>query len=715
MNKVSIIIPVYNTEEFLEECIFSVIRQSYRNFEILLINDGSAISCKNKINELLEVDDRIKVFQLKERKGVGAARNYGIENATGDYIYFMDSDDYLGESALQLLINQISDSKMITGKQVRTTISHENEETATALDTEVDPDVHFYQKNIKKAFKNRSALHRLISRDLVNERNIRFSEDVECYSDLSFILPLLVNLDEVPYVKNAFYFKRKRNDPITNPSIIQIDAERRIKDFITIYKQLKERYKDNYEAVKFLDNHMLNFYRKTIVTFLKEENNINLIYDQLVSFATKLDQQLLAKKSIILRRELNPLVKNNREKFESVNRLHQRLRKVKYALTGRTKLYTQLYRSVFIKLPLKEKTVLFESFLGKNYSDNPKYIYEYMLKNCPDYDFIWIFKEPGKTISGNPKQIKRFSLKYYYYMATAKYWVSNSRVPKRFDKREGNVYLQTWHGTPLKKLVFDMKDIHSANPNYKRDVFIQSRRWDYLISPNQYSTEIFGSAFKYDKTMLEFGYPRNDILYSGNDEETINGLKKKLGIPVDKKVVLYAPTWRDNDFFEAGKYRFTLQLDLQKMKEQLGDEYIVLLRMHYFIANQLDISEFEGFAYDLSTYDDIAELYLVSDILITDYSSVFFDYANLRRPILFYTYDLENYRDTLRGFYIDIEEEVPGPLLKTTDEVIATIENIEDVHNQYTDKYNKFFEKFCSWDDGKASEKVVKEVFELKS
>ncbi|WP_408008454.1 CDP-glycerol glycerophosphotransferase family protein [Pseudalkalibacillus sp. A8] len=713
MNKISIIVPIYNTEEFLEECIFSIIMQSFGNFELLLINDGSGPTCTNKINELSKIDNRIKVFHQKVRKGVGAARNLGIEKSTGDYIYFMDSDDYLGESTLQLLMKNITDHKMVTGKQVRTTISHENEETAVALDTEVDPDVHVYQNNIKKVFKNRSVLHRLISKDLVKDKNIRFSEEVDCYSDLSFILPLLVDMDEVPYIKNAFYFKRKRNDPITNPAILQLDAEIRIKDFITIYNQLKEDYRDNSEAVNFLDNHMINFYRKTIVTFLKEENNINLIYKQLVSFATKLDQQLLSKKSIIVRRELNALVKNNREKFESINRLHQRLRKVKYALSGRTKLYTQLYRSVFTKLPLKEKTVLFESFLGKNYSDNPKYIYEYMLKNHPDYDFIWIFKEPGKKILGNSKQIKRFSLKYYYYMGTAKYWVSNSRIPKRFDKREGNVYLQTWHGTPLKKLVFDMKDIHSANPNYKRDVYIQSRRWDYLISPNQYSTEIFGSAFKYDKTMLEYGYPRNDILYTGNDEATINELKRNLNIPVDKKVVLYAPTWRDNDFFEAGKYRFTLQLDLQKMKEQLGDEYVVLLRMHYFIANQLDITEFEGFAFDLSTYDDIAELYLVSDILITDYSSVFFDYANLRRPILFYTYDLENYRDTLRGFYIDIEEDVPGPLLKTTDEVISTIENIEHVHNQYKEKYGRFYEKFCSWDDGKASEKVVKEVFEV--
>src|SRR5699024_1567020 len=190
-----------------------------------------------------------------------------------------------------------------------------------------------------------------------------------------------------------------------------------------------------------------------------------------------------------------------------------------------------------------------------------------------------------------------------------------------------------------KKLVFDMDDIYSADPNYKRNFYEQSRRWDYLSSPNGYSSDIFKRSFLFDKEMLEFGYPRNDILYTRNNAKDIKKLKKKMNIPHDKKVILYAPTWRDDDFIARGKYNFSLKLDLQDMQKRLGDEYIVILRMHYFIANALDIEPFKGFAYDFSTYDDIAELYLISDILITDYSSVFFDYANLKRPILFFTYD----------------------------------------------------------------------------
>nr|WP_249226037.1 CDP-glycerol glycerophosphotransferase family protein [Oceanobacillus jordanicus] len=363
-----------------------------------------------------------------------------------------------------------------------------------------------------------------------------------------------------------------------------------------------------------------------------------------------------------------------------------------------------------MRLPIKENVVFFESFLGKSYSDSPKYIYEYLLNNNLGYKCVWSVRET-KDIPGNPIQVKRFSLRYFYYLARAKYWVSNIRLPKSLNKREGNVYLQTWHGTPLKTLVLDQKDIFSADPKYKENFYIQSRRWDYLSSPNQYSSDIFRRAFKFEKEMLEFGYPRNDILYQKNNDSNIKEMKEKLQIPLNKKVILYAPTWRDDEFFSRGNYKFTLRLELDKMQENLSDDYIILLRTHYHIANRLDVSDYQGFVYDFSVYDDIAELYLVSDILITDYSSVFFDYAHLKRPILFYTYDIEKYRDQLRGFYFDMEQEVPGPLLMTTDEVVNAVENINEVSKKYSDKYENFYNKYCLWDDGQASEKTVKAVF----
>jgi len=150
---------------------------------------------------------------------------------------------------------------------------------------------------------------------------------------------------------------------------------------------------------------------------------------------------------------------------------------------------------------------------------------------------------------------------------------------------------------------------------------------------------------------------------------------------------------------------------LDRLKKEFSDEYVVLLRMHYWIVDQLDLSKYPGFVYNGSDYDDITELYMISDICMTDYSSVFFDYANLKRPILYYMYDLEKYRDVLRGFYLDVEKELPGPILQTNDEVVEAIKNIDKVTEEYKDKYAEFYDRFCCIDDGHAAERVVKAVF----
>ena len=301
---------------------------------------------------------------------------------------------------------------------------------------------------------------------------------------------------------------------------------------------------------------------------------------------------------------------------------------------------------------------------------------------------------------------------YFYYLARAKYQVFNVRQPKGYRKNEGTVFLECWHGTPLKRLVFDQEEVCGADPRYKSHFYKHVLDWDYLISPNNFSTEKFHSAFRIDKEkIITCGYPRNDLLYNQNNEKDIKRLKKGIGIPEDKKVILYAPTWRDDDYMEAGKYNFKLRLDLDDMKKRLSDEYVVVLRMHYYIASQMDISDYKGFAFDASSYNDIGELYLISDILITDYSSVFFDYGNLKRPVLFFTYDLEKYRDMLRGFYLDIENDVPGPLLYTSKEVTDAIEHIDKIEEEYSECYDAFYERFCSVDDGHAAERICKKVF----
>ena len=155
------------------------------------------------------------------------------------------------------------------------------------------------------------------------------------------------------------------------------------------------------------------------------------------------------------------------------------------------------------------------------------------------------------------------------------------------------------------------------------------------------------------------GYPRNDVLVTRqNDTEYIEQIKKDLNLPKDKKVIMYAPTWRDDEFVKKGQYLFDLKINLANLKEQIGDDYVILLRMHYLIANALDLTGYDDFAIDVSNYNDISELYLISDALITDYSSVMFDYGILKRPQFFFAYDIEKYDKGLRGFYMNYMEKL---------------------------------------------------------
>jgi CDP-glycerol glycerophosphotransferase len=379
----------------------------------------------------------------------------------------------------------------------------------------------------------------------------------------------------------------------------------------------------------------------------------------------------------------------------------------------------RLYKIAFILigfLPAKKKLIIFESFLGKQYSDNPRAIYEYLKEYHPEYEMFWSVDKSHTRIfsESNIPYLNRFSWKWLFLFPRAQYWVTNSRLPLWFKKPKHTIYVQTWHGTPLKKLAADMREVHmpgTTTVNYKRNFYNESRNWDFLISPNSYSTEIFKRAFLYDKPILETGYPRNDFLIHNNNPDKIIEIKKAIRIPVNKKVILYAPTWRDDEFFDKGKYKFTLHLDLDLLKKSLGDDYVILLRMHYLIANTIDTQKYKNFVIDFSNHQDIRDLYLVSDILITDYSSVFFDYLCLKRPVIFYTYDIDTYRDKLRGFYFDFEKEAPGPIVKTSIEIVDAIKQLELKTTKSSDSIIGFHEKFCSLEDGFSSERVVKSVF----
>ena len=301
---------------------------------------------------------------------------------------------------------------------------------------------------------------------------------------------------------------------------------------------------------------------------------------------------------------------------------------------------------------------------------------------------------------------------YWDALARSAYLVSNDDMPTGYEKRPGQVYVQTWHGTPLKRIGFDVEQLQSiSGAKYLDHLAADVAKWDMLLSPNPFSTPILKQAFRFSGEILESGYPRNDVLAAGDGSAAAATARERLGLPPGKKVVMYAPTWRDNQYYASGRYRFDLRLDLERAWQELGDEYIVLIRGHHHMADDVPSGIRPGFVLNVTAYPDISELFLVSDALITDYSSMMCDFAVTGKPMVFYTYDLEDYRDNLRGFYLDFEAEVPGPLLATSDEVIGALADLDAVAASYRSRYEAFAAKFCSLDDGKAGARVCDRIF----
>ena len=374
-------------------------------------------------------------------------------------------------------------------------------------------------------------------------------------------------------------------------------------------------------------------------------------------------------------------------------------------------------------MEIDPRLIVFESFSGNKYNDNPRAIYEYLVNNSDynDFRFIWCLR--GKAYYADIADRSRTTIvkwgsdEYYKAYATAAYWITNTRLPLAFRKRDGQTYVQCWHGTPIKKLGCDiLTEATESAADTRRAIYRDVSRYDFLVSPSRYCSERLSSAFDLrklgkDDIIIETGYPRNDVLALA-DEEARRKVLNELGIDANKKVILYAPTYReDQREGPAGRYLYNETLDLDKLRRDIGTEYVVLFRTHYFIGNNNVRYEGDGFVVDVSEWQEISDLYIAADMLITDYSSVFFDYGVLGRPVLFYMYDLEHYRDVLRGLYLDIKE-LPGPVVHNQKELTNAILDCDRWFQEedWIMKYEAFRSRFTYLEDGRATERVVSAV-----
>lgn len=344
--------------------------------------------------------------------------------------------------------------------------------------------------------------------------------------------------------------------------------------------------------------------------------------------------------------------------------------------------------------------LIFDSFNGTAFNDNPQALFLHYHNSTKK--MVWVFKnsELGKKVKTDYPEIiivKSLSFKHFYYLKKSKYWIFNYKTPPYFKKHDQTIFLQTWHGIPLKRLGCDIKDngqtFYRSQQSYEQMTTSyrnEGIKCNFFITPSNYAKKMLKSAFDLsDDKLLMIGYPRNEKLYQKqNDQAYCLKLKEKLNLT--KKVILYAPTWRDQSSNLIGGYKsersFLLNFDL--MFELLGDEYQIIYKPHYLIKEKLDLNNYQDFIIDASTSNNLDELMLVSDLLITDYSSIYFDYSILNKPIYFIMLDLINYQDNLRGFYIDIETDLPNDYY-TDEKTLYHDIKFKQINNL---KYDKFKE-----------------------
>lgn len=366
----------------------------------------------------------------------------------------------------------------------------------------------------------------------------------------------------------------------------------------------------------------------------------------------------------------------------------------------------KLVYSAFRKLPINRGTVLFESHMGKSRSDSPRSIADALTLTHPKIVQTWSFEKNSSHHGSALESVTRGSLKYLYQLARSEYIVDNQTLPGYFRKRQGQTYLQTWHGVPLKRMGFDEPDFATGSSAKQAELARRVRDWDFLTNPSPYFERTFVPAYRTKASLLPFGSPRNDSLVNIS-ADTVSELREQLGISQNVRTVLYAPTFRAAS--RKGSKSVELQMDFDSWLAELGADVQLLVRAHYL--NRLRIPEnFADRIIDVSGIDDTSTLLAVSDILITDYSSVMFDFAVLDRPIIIYAYDLAQYTDSERGTYFDLEESRPGPLVQSQDELHDAVRNLL-TSDPDANRRRSFYNEYMGREDGSAASRSVATVW----
>ena len=689
----SVVIPVYNVEAFLRACVDSVLSQRGVDLEIIIVEDCSTDSSRPIARNLADANEVVQVIELDHNRGLGNARNVGMDEATGQWILFLDDLVMCDYARLYW-----------DGERRRNLRAGIFAAEAGPVTTAERPDL---LDNLNVAW------NKLYHRSLLDRTGLRFPEGL--YEDIPWTYPILLEANRIALLDRValLYRQRRVGSILGSPS--------------TRHREVFDQYN---RLFSWFATHPEHSWARDLL-HKKMAAHLFTVFD-------KGEQRVPAENRRDFYHEMADIVERyapdgytpsarlqgTRTKLGSgysSERLRSKAKQAKASLVGRRRLVEEslgqqkhrlgtfvrlAYYRAQLKRPIDEKLAAFSSYWYASCSGNPKAIAQEAARLAPGYRRVWLIKRSAAaTVPDDDEAVIVGTWAYYRTLATAKVLVDNANYPNFVKHRPGTTHLQTQHGTPLKSMGLDLRERRGTGRMNFEKLMQRVDRWDYVISSNKYSTERWATAFPSSFRTLEYGYPRNDVFY-GDVEGRTESARAELGIvDPNTKIVLYAPTFRDH----RGVARF--DVDLQSIGACLDDNTVLLVRAHYF-DEEVDqpVDQLSDKVRDVSDHPDVQQLCLAADVLVTDYSSIMFDYANLGRPIVIHAPDWDTYRD-VRGVYFDLLADPPGRVVRTT-EALADVLATRDWEDAETRKQLAMFQStFCEFDDGRAAERVVRRVF----